>query len=145
MVTMRPFASVQKWMWPNGHKLATCMQHHYPCCFPGSGGVPTLREFIRFPMGSGKVNLAQEIGTSYEDFGILLLEDDNGDRTDAIVREFGKKAEDVNKRIFRLWVKGEGLQPVSWATLVDVLQDMRLDTLARGIEHVKCPKLQSIF
>ena len=103
--------------------------------------MPTLREFIRFPMGSGRVNLAQEIGTSYEDFGILLLEDDNGDRTDAIVRELGKKAEDVNKRIFRLWVKGKGLQPVSWATLVGVLQDMGLSTLARGIEHVKCPKL----
>ena len=128
-------------MWM-GTRLATCMQHHYPCCFPGSGGVPTLHEFIRFPMESGKVNLAQEIGTSYDDFGILLLEDDNGDRTDAIVRKFGKKAEDVNKRIFRLWVKGEGLQPVSWPTLVDVLQDMGLDTLARGIEHAKCPKLQ---
>ena len=92
-------------------------------------------------MESGKVNLAQEIGTSYEDFGILLL-DDNGDRTDTIVRELGKKTEDINRRIFRLWVKGEGLQPVSWPTLVDVLRDMGLDTLARGIEHAKCPKLQ---
>ena len=119
-----------------------CMQRHYPCCFPGFVEVPTLREFIRFPMGSGNVNLAQKIGTSYEDFGILLLEDNNGDRTDAIVRELHERAEDINKRIFRLWVKGEGLQPVSWATLVGVLQDMGLNTLARDIEHAKCPKLQ---
>ena len=93
-------------------------------------------------MGSGNVNLAQKIGTSYEDFGILLLEDNNGDRTDAIVRELHERAEDINKRIFRLWVKGKGLQPVSWATLVGVLQDMGLNTLARDIEHAKCPKLQ---
>ena len=126
-----------------GARLATCMQHHYPCCFPGSVEVPTLIEFIRFPMGSGKVNvnLAQKIGTSYEDFGILLLEDKNGDRTDAIVRELHERAEDINKRIFRLWLKGEGLQPVSWATLVGVLQDIGLNTLARDIEHAKCPQL----
>ena len=125
-----------------GARLATCTQRHYPCCFPGSVEMPTLREFIRFPMGSGNVNLAQKIGTSYEDFGILLLEDNNGDRTDAIVRELHERAEDINKRIFRLWVKGERLQPVSWATLVGVLQDMGLNTLARDIEHAKCLKLQ---
>ena len=101
--------------------------------------MPTLREFIRFPMSGGKVNLAQAIGTKYTYFGVLLLEDDNGDRTDAIVSEFDKRAEDINAKIFRLWVKGEGLQPVSWATLVGVLQDMELNTLATDIEHAKCP------
>ena len=103
--------------------------------------MPTLREFIKFPMSGGRVNLAQEIGTNYTYFGKLLLKDDNGNRTDEIVRELEKMAEDINKRIFRLWVKGEGLQPVSWATLVSVLHDMGLNTLARDVEHVKCPKL----
>ena len=103
--------------------------------------MPTLREFIGFPMESGRVNLAQKIGTRYEDFGIFLLKDDGGDCTDAIVRELDKRAEDINKRIFRLWVKGEGLQPVSWATLVGVLQNTGLNMLARDIEHVKCPSL----
>ena len=99
--------------------------------------MPTLRNFISFPMTSGRVNLAQKIGTAYENFGILLLMDDDGDRTDAIVRELHERAEDINKRIFRLWVKGEGLQPVSWATLVGVLQDMGLNALAGGIRQVK--------
>ena len=101
-----------------------------------AGAVPTLREFISFPMANGKVNLAQRINR-YDDFGILILEDDNGDRTDAIARELHYGAEDINKRIFRLWVKGEGLQPVSWATLVSVLQDVGLKALARDIEQVK--------
>ena len=102
-----------------------------------AGDVPILREFISFPMASGKVNLAQKI-SRYDDFGILLLEDDNGDRTDAIVRELHERAEDINKRIFRLWVKGEGLKPVSWATLVSVLLDIGLNALARDIQQVKC-------
>jgi hypothetical protein len=90
-------------------------------------------------MASGKVNLAHKIGTKFTDFGILLLEDDNGDRTEAIVRELRDRAEDINKRVFRLWVKGEGLKPVSWATLVGVLQDIGLNTLASDIQQVKCP------
>ena len=102
--------------------------------------VPTLPEFISFPMASDKVNLA-EIISRYDDFGILLLKDDTGDRTDAIAKEFHYRAEDINKRIFRLWMKGKGQQPVSWATLVSVLQDIGLNTLSRDIQQVKCPML----
>ena len=77
-------------------------------------------------MASGKVNsnVAQKIGSAYEDFGVCpLLEDNNGDYIDAIVRELHERAGDINRRIFRLWVKGGGQQSVSWATLVVVLQD----------------------
>ena len=104
-------------------------------------GDPTLRKFINFPMTNGKVNLAQMIGTNFTNFGILLLEDENGDHTDAIVRESHERAGDINTKIFRLWVKGEGMQPVSWATLVSVLEDIGLNTLARDIEHVVSEKL----
>jgi hypothetical protein len=91
-------------------------------------------------MASGKVNLAQAIGTKYTSFGILLLEDDNGNRTEAIVRELQGRAEDINTKIFCLWVNGEGLEPVSWATLVGVLQDIGLNKLASDIQQVKCPE-----
>ena len=94
-------------------------------------------------MASGsRMNLAQKIGTAYENFGILLLEDDGGDRTDAIIRELHERAEDINKRIFRLWVKGGGLQPVSWSTLVGVLHNIGLNALATDIHQVKFPKSQ---
>ena len=87
-------------------------------------------------MASGQtLNLAKTIGTKYEAFGILLLEDDTGDRTEAIVRECRERSEDINVRIFRLWLKGEGLQPVSWVTLASVLKDIGLNTLARHINE----------
>lgn len=94
---------------------------------------PTLREFISFPMPSGKVNLAQRI-SRFDNFGILILKDDYGDHIEAIIRELHKRAEDINKRIFRLWLKG-GLQPVSWATLVHVIQDMGL--ILHQLERLK--------
>ena len=95
--------------------------------------MPNLPAFISFPMASGKVNLAQRIGTDYSNFGILLLKDNRGVRTDAIVREHRERAEDINKAIFCEWLKEEG-KPASWATLVDVLQDIGLETLARDIQ-----------
>ena len=103
--------------------------------------MPTLREFISFPMASGhRVNLAERIGINYKDFSIFLLEDDTGDHTEAIVRELRDKAVDINKEVFRLWLKGNGLKPVSWATLVGVLQDIGLTGLAGDIQQVKCPE-----
>jgi hypothetical protein len=103
-----------------------------------TAGIPTLPEFINFPTASGKVNLAQRIGTEYTSFGILLLKDDSGDRTEAIKREHRDRAADINKEIFRVWVRGEGLTPVSWSTLVGVLEDMELNILARDVEKMKC-------
>jgi hypothetical protein len=91
-------------------------------------------------MASGKVNLAERIGTGCEDFSIILLKDNTGDQTKAIVKELRDKAADINKEVFRLWLKGNGLQPVSWATLVGVLQDIGLNQLAVGIQHVKYPE-----
>ena len=84
------------------------------------------------------MNLAQKI-SHFQNFGIIILKDDDGDRIDAIMREHQNRVEDINKSVFRSWVKGEGLKPVSWATLVDVLQEIGLNTLARDIKQVKCP------
>ena len=67
------------------------------------------------------MNLAEKIGVNYCEFGILLLEDDDGDLITAIEKEQGKSASDINRQVFRLWLKGNGRQPVTWATLVAVL------------------------
>ena len=39
---------------------------------------PTLIECIRFQGKERIINTPQEIGTSYDDFGLLLLDDHNG-------------------------------------------------------------------
>ena len=83
------------------------------------------------------MNLAEKIGVSYYEFGILLLEDDDGDQIAAVEKEQGKSASDINCEVFRLWLKGKVRQPVTWATLVAVLQDIGLAKLARDIEGVK--------
>ena len=63
-----------------------------------------------------------------------LLKDENGVQIAAIEREQEKRTMDINREIFRLWVQGRGRQPVTWATLVAVLREIQLMTLASEIE-----------
>ena len=86
-------------------------------------------------MSGGKVDLAEKI-PDYWGFGVLLLKDDTGDLVTAIEKEQGKSTVDINRQILRLWVQGKGRQPVTWNTLVTVLQDIGLVTLAKEIENV---------
>ena len=97
-------------------------------------GVPTnLPKFISFPTSEGTVNLAEKISTHYEEFGILLLEDDDGSLVAAIVEKHREKAEKINRDIFCSWLRGRGRQPVSWHTLAHVLTDIGMDRLAKLI------------
>ena len=88
-------------------------------------------------MPGRKVNLVEKIGSDYFMFGILLLEDDDGDQIFAFEKEQMKNAVDICRQIFMWWLKGKGKQPVTWSTLVTVLQEMDLNQLARNIADVK--------
>ena len=46
----------------------------------------------------------------------------------------------INMEIFQLWLSGAGLQPVSWKTLVNILYDIKLDTMADEIFAAKQTK-----
>lgn len=94
---------------------------------------PSLGKLICFPTPRGPVNLAEEVGAQYWQFGILLLDDETGARVSAIEKELGRSAIDINCRVFQMWLSGKGRQPVSWDTLVTVLEDVGLNTLAKSM------------
>jgi hypothetical protein len=70
-----------------------------------------------------------EFRASYFDFGVLLLGDDDGNKITATKEE----QRDINREVLRLWLSRKGRQPVTWATLVSVLQDIGLVKLAEDI------------
>ena len=47
-------------------------------------------------------------------------------------------AKQINIEILQEWLEGSGKKPVSWATLVEVLRDIGLFTLADEIAADKC-------
>ena len=82
------------------------------------------------------MNLAKKVGAHYFELGVMLLQDD-GEQITAIENELRGNAERINYRVFQCWLRGDGLQPVTWDTLVTVLQDMDLAKLAHKISVVK--------
>ena len=84
------------------------------------------------------INIPQEISTHSKTFGIFLLEDSNGSRVRNIAEYHRGHPEKMNIDILEEWVDGKGKQPVTWATLVDVLRDTGLTSLANEIAAEKC-------
>ena len=92
-----------------------------------------MNECIRFRGRERRINIPQEIGVKYHDFGLFLLEDENRQRVKAIAQEYANRAEEINKEILEQWITGRGKQPVNWKTLIEVLREIELITLAREI------------
>ena len=76
-----------------------------------------------------------EIGTHYEKFGTLLLEDKKGSIVDSIVKSKHYVPVDITVEILRQWLQGKGRKPVTWQTLVKCLQDTDLTTLADDMKN----------
>ena len=91
----------------------------------GGGGRPTLPELLQ-------LNIPKGIGTKYNTFGVLLLNDETGSQMDSIADECRGKPERICHRILQEWLEGKGL-PVTWETLIQTLRDTGLPTLADHI------------
>ena len=80
------------------------------------------------------MNVVDKIGANYGEFGVLLLEDDDGGKISTIEMEKRGNVSGIIRHIFKLWREGKGRHPVTWATLIAVLQDIGLNALALDIE-----------
>ena len=98
---------------------------------------PTLIECVRFRGREKRINIPQEIGIKYHEFGLFLLDDKTGARIRSIAHKHRDDAEQINMEVLEEWTTGRGKHPVTWKTLTQVLHDIELSTLAREIEAVK--------
>ena len=71
------------------------------------------------------MSIPNEIGTKCYQFGVLLLKDETGARIETVIHKHLNDAEQINMEIFKLLFVaiGEGEQPVTWRTLVEVFRD----------------------
>ena len=94
-------------------------------------------ELVRFQGRERRINIPQEISTKCREFGYLLLEDSTGARVRNISQVHRDNPEQINLDILEQWLEGKGKQPVTWKTLIEVLCDVVLTTLASDIQEVK--------
>ena len=74
---------------------------------------------------------AERIGHSYEKVGGELLE--NSNKVDNIRTDNFYKVVDTNVGILKEWLKGSGKRPVTWRTLIQVLEKYGEVELAQDI------------
>ena len=83
-----------------------------------------------------QIKIHKKIGANYMDFGIFLLNDDDGSQLESIEMECQGKPECIARKIFQEWVLGKG-KPLTWQTLVETLRDCELNVLADQIQEDK--------
>ena len=98
---------------------------------------PTLPKLLNFPVGDKTVNIIEKIGKKYDEFGIYLLEDDDGSKMEAIVEHCREDPSKINRQILSKWIRGGGKQPVTWATLATEIDRCGLTELAKTIRKGK--------
>ena len=82
------------------------------------------------------INLLAEISARKDDlikFGTRILDDLSGNKVSAI-EEDHKSMYSMAREICRQWLAGKGKYPVSWNTLIHVLEQIQLKTLAARIK-----------
>ena len=100
---------------------------------------PTLLLLLSFSCAEKMINIPVEVGTKYTEFGIFILQDESGAKVKNLEHKYQRDAECINTEILRAWLNGEGKQPVAWATLIEVLHDIELSSLAKDISAVLYP------
>ena len=66
--------------------------------------------------------------------GPLLLNDDTGAVTSVIISQHHHNPDAINQNILTRWLNGQGKQPVTWFTLINVLKAVGLSELSQMIQ-----------
>ncbi len=92
-----------------------------------------MMALLKFEGNTRSYDIRQDVGSRYRECCTFLLNDRDGAKLQAIESQHQHNALWINHEIFSRWLQGEGRKPVSWATLVGVFRDIRMDSLADDI------------
>ena len=88
---------------------------------------PSLPKLLQF-------NVPTKIVSKYYEFGILLLNDEDGCLLDVMENDCLGKCERIVRKILSTWIQGRG-KPVTWNALIETLRSCDLNDLADKIHE----------
>ena len=98
---------------------------------------PTLPQLLSLTVSPERsINVAESVGNSFFEFGVLLLNDATGQKIRSIEVAKNGKPKDINMEILTEWVLGKG-QPVTWEVLVSMFEKVGLSQIANDIKKIK--------
>ena len=93
-----------------------------PNCFLASDSEPRLAELITLKTRKGeRVNIIEYLAPQWKQFGLCLDFDRTGRQLDLIEAEQSHRAVACCREMFKHWLEGNGVQPVTWRTLIELL------------------------
>ena len=105
------------------------------CYITHAGEKPTIQQLQAFPgPDKKKIRVHEQIGTKYTDLAVFLLGDDTRVKVETFAMKHSQDPDRINLEILSNWLQGLGKQPVTWRTLVQVLRDLDLKSVANDIE-----------
>ena len=87
-----------------------------------------------------KIDIIKTVAPQWRDIGDLLDFDAKGETLKRIQADEGG-VESCCRCMFQHWLEGNGVQPVSWATLLEILEDCHFITLAAQVKNTLRPSL----
>ena len=99
--------------------------------------MPTMPKLhhLKLPGPDGEtIDIAERIGTYYDKFGTLLL-DDHYNLVQIIYRDNMKEIVATNVNILTKWLAGKGKHPVTWRTLIEVMEAVKENELAHQVKE----------
>jgi len=112
----------------------------YPLnCFLASDSIPRLSQLITLKTKKGQsVNVIESLAPQLmEQFGLCLDFDRTGKQLDLIEAEHAHESHRVVsccQEMFKHWLEGNGVQPVTWRTLIGLLDHCNELFLVKQIE-----------
>ena len=96
---------------------------------------PTLAKLsVLRTAGGKKIQIIKRLAPSWRGLGILLDFDEAGTKLDIIDSKHRGNPEACCQAMFQHWVKGNGVTPCSWNTLIELLDDCDQQALAKEIQ-----------
>ena len=105
---------------------STVYIHVYPPnCFLASDSKPRIAELLMLKTRKGEtVNIIEHLAPQWKQFGLYLDFDHTGSHLDLIEAEHAHEPHRVVaccREMFKHWLEGNGVQPVTWRTLIELL------------------------
>ena len=95
--------------------------------------------------GGKRVFIIKRLSSHWRNLGVLLDFDESGTQLDIIKKKHPSDPEACCRVMFQHWLKGNGVRPSSWRTLIELLEDCAQQVLAQEIQDALTVDSKSKF
>ena len=81
-----------------------------------------------------KIKIIDRLAPKWNRFGILLAFDDEGTQVETIDKKHRGDPAACCQAMFQHWLSGNGRKPLSWRTLIELLEDSDQEVLAGEVQ-----------